>query len=431
MGLIDEFVARYRREYDFYDQAARLVAQVLEVGIQAAGIRAIVTSRAKSVQRLEAKCRQRERSKGYQTVDDVSRDIVDLAGVRVALYFPGERSQLEKLIAESLIITEERKEFPARSTPVTYDKRFSGYWATHYRVRLRDAPLSDAHKRYADARVEVQVASVLMHAWAEVEHDLVYKPLDGTLSSDELAILDELNGLVMAGEIALERLQRAGESRVAAAERSFANQYDVASHVLSRTGTLRDSALGRMDLLFRFLQRLDLATPERLAPYLEALDADTERRPISEQVVDRLLAEDEKRYQAYEEVRASDQLMPPLMSTGRYGVEPPPGHEAVGHFLAQWRALERHVRSRVAEEGSTLVYAPTSRILSRLWWLDPEVRADLERIRRLRNDLVHGLTTPDDRDLWEAGRKLEALIAKLQSDTHRPILDPGRKATTP
>ena len=44
-----------------------------------------------------------------------------------------------------------------------------------------------------------------MHAWSEVEHDLIYKPLQGTLSKEELAILDELNGLVLAGEIALER----------------------------------------------------------------------------------------------------------------------------------------------------------------------------------------------------------------------------------
>jgi hypothetical protein len=30
MDVIDEFLARYRKEYDFYDQAARLVAQTLE-----------------------------------------------------------------------------------------------------------------------------------------------------------------------------------------------------------------------------------------------------------------------------------------------------------------------------------------------------------------------------------------------------------------
>ncbi len=41
-----------------------------------------------------------------------------------------------------------------------------------------------------------------MHAWSEVEHDLTYKPMQGTLSEEELSILDELNGLVLAGEIA-------------------------------------------------------------------------------------------------------------------------------------------------------------------------------------------------------------------------------------
>ena len=36
-----------------------------------------------------------------------------------------------------------------------------------------------------------------MHAWAEVEHDLVYKPQEGVLSTEELSILDELNGLAL------------------------------------------------------------------------------------------------------------------------------------------------------------------------------------------------------------------------------------------
>jgi hypothetical protein len=49
MELIDEFIARYRKEYDFYDHAARLATQLLEQSLQSAGIRAIVTSRAKSL----------------------------------------------------------------------------------------------------------------------------------------------------------------------------------------------------------------------------------------------------------------------------------------------------------------------------------------------------------------------------------------------
>jgi hypothetical protein len=65
--------------------------------------------------------------------------------------------------------------------------------------------------------------------------------------------------------------------------------------------------LGRVDLLFDLLVRLNMATPEQLAPYIAGLHADIERRPIAEQIVDQLLAEDEARYKAYEDVRLARQ----------------------------------------------------------------------------------------------------------------------------
>src|SRR5260370_39389486 len=82
------------------------------------------------------------------------------------------------------------------------------------------------------------------------------------LSVEEYSILDELNGLVMAGEIALERLQRAGEARVAAEGRVFRSHYDLAAHLLNAAGaTLRgpeaNTAIGRVDLLFELLSQLD------------------------------------------------------------------------------------------------------------------------------------------------------------------------------
>ncbi|MGQ0554550.1 MAG: hypothetical protein ACT4PN_01205 [Nitrospiraceae bacterium] len=172
MGLIEDFIARYRKEYDFYDQAARLTAQLLEGRLQGAGIRAMVTFRAKNVARLEAKVSSRNSTKQYTSLDDIYDDIVDLAGVRVALYFPGERGQVESIIKSHFAFTEPQKDFLGTQLP-TYKKRFSGYWASHYRIQLREASLNEAQKRYKDARIEIQVASVLMHAWAEVEHDLV------------------------------------------------------------------------------------------------------------------------------------------------------------------------------------------------------------------------------------------------------------------
>jgi ppGpp synthetase/RelA/SpoT-type nucleotidyltranferase/uncharacterized protein YutE (UPF0331/DUF86 family) len=421
MSLIDKFLVRYKKEYDFYDQAARLVSQFLENNLQNAGIRAMVTSRAKSMNRLETKVRQRFVEKNYQSLDDIYKDIVDLAGVRVALYFPGERDQVDKFIRQLFILKEEPKTFPSPSITghsKTYSKRFSGYWATHYRIYLRESLLSDIQKRYTDALVEIQAASVLMHAWAEVEHDLVYKPMQGELSNDEYAILDELNGLVIAGEIALERLQKAGEVRVNSKGRQFANHFDLASYLLDKvtpllTGPASEAILGRIDLVYNLLKQLNLATPEQLDPYLATLTGDTERRPLAEQIIDQLLAQDAGRYKVYEELRGKT-ASESSFSSSEERLANPDIHSAIGHFLSKWIAFERAIRERANQQlGNHQIGFPTTKVLSELKLFDQETFWEIDRIRRLRNNLVHGIEIPSVYEINDAGHHLEAILKKL------------------
>jgi ppGpp synthetase/RelA/SpoT-type nucleotidyltranferase len=408
MGVIEDFIGRYRKEYDFYDQAARLVAQLLEARLQAAGVRAMVTFRAKAVGKLERKVRDRAKRKNYATVENIYTDIPDLAGARVALYFPAQREQVEMVINEIFNVVE-KKIFPDMNTP-RYEKRFSGYSATHYRVRLREGTLVDSQKRYAEAPVEIQVASVLMHAWSEVEHDLVYKPYQGLLSEDEYAILDELNGMVMAGEIALERLQRAGDVRVAVRDRKFANHYELAAHLLSVLRGFAEpdalkSGLGRVDLLYELLARLALSTPEAVGRYLEALHPDLERRPIADQIVDQVLSEDAGRYPIFEEIRTARPSPEPLE---------PEVHEAMGEFLKSWIEFERLTREMAPPEARQRgPVIPTSRVLASIAQLDGDTRMQYEQLRRMRNHLVHGIEIPDPRDLREAARQLDAIRLRL------------------
>jgi ppGpp synthetase/RelA/SpoT-type nucleotidyltranferase/uncharacterized protein YutE (UPF0331/DUF86 family) len=420
MGLIEDFIGRYKKEYDFYDQAARLVSQLLERNLQSAGIRAMVTFRAKSPSRLEAKVCQRSIEKDYRSLDDIYRDIVDLACVRVALYFPGERDQVDRMVRQLFFIDADPKEFPAQSKP-TYEKRFSGYWATHYHVRLRDSSLNDAQKRYADALIEIQVASVLMHAWAEVEHDLVYKPMQGRLSDEEYAILDELNGLVIAGEIALERLQKAGEVRVAFRDRQFANHFDLAAYLLERAapllkGPASEAVLGRIDLLYDLLKRLNLVTPDGLEPYLAALTGDTERRPLAQQIIDQLLAEDAGRYKIYDALKAATDRETSFLSQDERLIAPD-SQNAIGHFLSKWIAFERLIREIAARksEGRRVGF-PTTIVLQQLQLFDAETLWEIDRIRRLRNNLVHGIEIPDATEINEAGRRLEAILKRVEKN---------------
>lgn len=430
MGLVEDFIIRYRREYDFYDQAARLARQMLDGRLQAAGVRSIVTSRAKSVVRLGPKVTDRATRKNYQTVADIYEDIVDLAGVRVALYFPGHRSEVDAIVRQLFVVDEPIKNFPEAGAAPKYKKRFAGYSATHYRVRLRETSLSESETRYAEARIEIQVASVLMHAWSEVEHDLVYKPLQGQLSLDEYEILDELNGLVMAGEIALERLQRAGEQRVAISGRPFGNHYELAAHLLGAAGKVlkdpvSDVGMGRVDLLFDLLNAINLNTPAHLAKYVDALHADTEKRAVAEQVIDQLLAEDASRYGTYKELRARE-------ASQEDG--PSDVHRAVGSFVASWAEFERTVLSKLPREAMKYRQVPPPpQLLANMGLINSEDRERLEPIRRLRNMVVHGQGADNLAQLQEATEVLRQVTSEVKKKHAQDIVppDPAQQGPAP
>lgn len=422
MSIIVDFIGQYRREYDFYDQSARLVSQLLEGRLRASGVRAMVTYRAKAVGRLEPKVQDRHQRKQYLTVTEIYDDIPDLAGVRVALYFPAQRDQVGNMIND-LFEVARCKVFPDGSTP-KYVKKFPGYLATHYRVRLRDDSLAESQKQYAEALVEIQVASVLMHAWSEVEHDLVYKPYQGALSEDEYSILDELNGMVMVGEIALERLQKAGDTRVAAQGRPFANHYELATHLLSKLSSLAEpnalqAGLGRIDQLQDFLVKLELATPDAVGRYLTALHSDLERRPIAEQIIDQVISEDSDRYRVYEIIRADR----PTTAVTPEVVEPHHAdvHHVMGLFLSSWVDIENLILElapqSIKDRGGMV---PTSRVLSTMAQLDGDTLTQFEHVRRIRNQLVHGAKPPEPADMQDAIRQIVTIRQKLLAATKPP-----------
>lgn len=410
MPIIKDFISRYKKEFDFYEQSSKMVEQILENNLRSAGIRAIVTSRAKNSLRLEDKVRQRNIKKQYKNIDEIYCDIVDLGGVRVALYFPAERDQVDKVICNSFTLNEVPKKFPLEVTgsnksEADYKKRFSGYWATHYRVQIPESLLNDSQKRYSEARIEIQVASVLMHAWSEVEHDLVYKPLQGNLSTDEYAILDELNGMMLAGEIALERLQQAGKVRASTVGRNFSNHFELASTLseLAKTNLsvqeVNDAAMGRVDILFHLLKELNLNTPENLENFIKSLHSDFDRRPLSEQIIDLILQEDpENRYKKYKNLVISKaDSIPNKNNSLRV--------QLTNEFMSLWIEYEKLSRS----DRMDSISGPRNlkKFMNDISFLE-EIGLTKEKLlmfrdlRNIRNRIVHGLDSPSVIDLENA-----------------------------
>lgn len=160
----------FDREYDEATgrmQGFRLVLEgLIQVLLEVGGIRVhSVTSRVKSKTSV---IRKLQRS-------DEERDIgslTDILGIRVITYFPDEVDAVANLIErEFLIDTENSIDKRAALDP----DRF-GYLSLHYVLQLsRSRSTLPEYHGYKDIRFELQIRSILQHAWAEIEHDLGYK----------------------------------------------------------------------------------------------------------------------------------------------------------------------------------------------------------------------------------------------------------------
>jgi putative GTP pyrophosphokinase len=99
------------------------------------------------------------------------KQITDLAGVRIIAYFPKTVTDINSLINDEFEIVEQFD----KGQELIEEERF-GYQSVHYLVRLKPERVRLAeYERFANAVAEVQVRTILQHAWAEIEHDIQYK----------------------------------------------------------------------------------------------------------------------------------------------------------------------------------------------------------------------------------------------------------------
>jgi ppGpp synthetase/RelA/SpoT-type nucleotidyltranferase len=120
-----------------------------------------VTGRVKRPASLADKLRRKPGR--YQELGDVT----DLVGVRVITYFESDVHVVARLMEEHHIVDWDHSIDKSRM----HDPDRFGYLGLHYVVRAEP----DLVPELPGARFEVQIRSILQHAWAEIEHDLGYK----------------------------------------------------------------------------------------------------------------------------------------------------------------------------------------------------------------------------------------------------------------
>jgi ppGpp synthetase/RelA/SpoT-type nucleotidyltranferase len=339
---------------------------------------------------LEMKLEKRDKEKRYKTLEDIYSDIVDLSGARISLFFPSDRNLVGKVITE-IFSVKDVKEFKGGKQIPNYEKRFSGYWASHYRVHLMD---NDIDERYKKSLVEIQVGSVLMLAWSEIEHDLIYKPSESGISNTELAILDELNGMVLAGEIALERLKEAITERIEK-NKKFNDNYEISNYIIKNIGE-NDIEIGNTKILMNLLTASGQTNINNINKFISNKIFQKDYS-ISDQIIDDLLIRD---YDDKKVLKALyDYINKNLKGGHKNGFE---------KFIKAWILIEKTVRS-VGDQLQKKMTVYSNEIL-KILDNDESSYSTILYCRKVRNELIHGVEPYENKKLKELADKLLQIV---------------------
>jgi ppGpp synthetase/RelA/SpoT-type nucleotidyltranferase len=153
---------RWQSERSNYEILARHVVTTIEKALRSQGMFAHVTWRVKDMASLLKKLLK----KGYG-YDQVT----DKAGVRVVVRFRHEIEAALRLVESSFnIVKKEDKSEKLGHNQV-------GYSGVHYDVRLQSLTRDQEVAGLATLQCEIQVHSLGQNLWAELDHELAYKPV--------------------------------------------------------------------------------------------------------------------------------------------------------------------------------------------------------------------------------------------------------------
>lgn len=125
----------------------------------------IVNSRTKDIKSVKNKALS-------DKYDDPINQIQDYVGIRIITYVEDEVEQVCKVIEKIFDIDIDNSS--NKSDDLGIDK--VGYKSVHYIASLKNDRLKlPEYKQYEGKCFEIQVRTILQHAWAEIEHDRNYK----------------------------------------------------------------------------------------------------------------------------------------------------------------------------------------------------------------------------------------------------------------
>lgn len=405
-NIIDDFINEFIGNLHSYETIKEVVFKKTKTELDNAGIMAITSSRVKNPVRLKEKLISRNRENTYTSFDDIYQDIPDFIGIRIALYFPSDLDKVDAII-NKLFKVQKIKSFPnEQKNSSDYERTFPGYKATHYRIALDNNQINIK-------TIEIQVASLLMHAWSEVEHDLVYKRKSGDVSFDEHEALDEINGLVLTGELALQRLKRVFELRKENENRTFENHFQLASYMYDRISSIhgiKNPNLGDVQSLFLLLKHKNRLTIKKVNNDLKNIDPNSDI-PFSTQILEKYIDSAEIMNLVAENnyIKNSSNTSLQIPSTNLVQV-----------FFKKWTKLEKTIKKFVNQTNIyNNKYVNTYNQIENSGLFDLNFIENFKSIMKIRNEMVHEGIFPEEEKMCECIKIMDSLQKDMDELTQK------------
>lgn len=170
MGVVAErWTTKYRSNHGLYIKAAEEAKKQVEEALAGQSLNIhLIEARAKSPDSVAEKVERQKYGRPSQRFDD-------LIGVRIITLFDHSVSDVAKRLSSRFNVDDNRS---SNKTAELILKQV-GYRSHHLVVKTRNpgrAPVGDVLR---STFIEIQIRSVISHAWAEIEHSLRYKIGEG------------------------------------------------------------------------------------------------------------------------------------------------------------------------------------------------------------------------------------------------------------
>jgi len=153
----------YRAKLSLYEEYCVAVCNLLESLLKKDKYKYQLSYRIKNAQSLREKIlRKNDASKIYRRLSDIE----DILGVRIVFYTETDRKRFISKLTKEL----------KKQVSIKEMFKVSGYRSTHAIISFgNDRTLLSEYIKFKGLKCEVQMTLILNHAWAEVEHDILYK----------------------------------------------------------------------------------------------------------------------------------------------------------------------------------------------------------------------------------------------------------------